>query len=158
MKIPFWLKIILSIVLCNIVGLLASSVTLPAISGWYSTLNKPPFNPPSWLFGPVWTLLYTLMGISVAAIWQMGSHQKGVKHALSIFGIQLMLNGIWSFLFFGFQNPLIAFIEILFLFVLIVITFVRFKELKPWAAWLLVPYLLWVAFASMLNFSIFILN
>jgi tryptophan-rich sensory protein len=158
MKIPFWLKILLSIIVCNIVGLLASSVTLPAISGWYSVLNKPPFNPPNWLFGPVWTLLYTLMGISAAAIWHVGINQKGVKHALSIFGIQLMLNGIWSFLFFGFQNPLIAFIEILFLFAMIVLTFIRFKDIKPWAAWLLVPYLLWVAFASMLNFSIYILN
>lgn len=158
MKIPFWLKIVLLIILCNIVGLMASSVTIPAIESWYSTLNKPPFNPPNWLFGPVWTLLYTLMGVSAAGIWQVGTKYKHVKHALAVFGIQLMLNGIWSFLFFGYQNPLIAFIEILILLTTIVFTFIRFKEIKPWTAWLLIPYLLWVAFASVLNLSIYLLN
>ena len=157
-KLPYWLKIFIGILVCNAVGLLASSVTLPAIETWYAGLNKPPFNPPNWLFGPVWTTLYTLMGISAAAIWQEGLEKSYVKHALSIFGIQLMLNGIWSFLFFGFQNPLLAFIEILLLLVAIIFTFIRFKEIKPWTGWLLLPYLAWVTFASILTISIYILN
>lgn len=157
-SIPYWLKIIIGIVVCNAVGLLASSVTLPAIPGWYEGLNKPFFSPPNWLFGPVWTTLYTLMGISAAAVWDLGFHLSKVRHALSIFGIQLMLNGIWSFIFFGFKSPLLAFIEILLLLAAIWFTFMRFKELKPWAAWLLIPYFLWVSFASVLNLSIFILN
>jgi len=157
-KLPFWAKIIIGILVCNTVGLLASMVTLPAISGWYAELNKPFFNPPNWLFGPVWSILYTLMGISAAAIWNSGFERPKVKHALSIFGIQLMLNGIWSFLFFGFQNPLLAFIEIIILLIVIIFTIIRFKEIKPWASWLLVPYALWVLFASALNFSIYLLN
>ncbi|SMO66665.1 TspO/MBR family protein [Gracilimonas mengyeensis] len=158
LKIPYWLKIVLGIIVCNLVGLLASSVTLPAIEGWYSQLQKPVFNPPNWLFGPVWTTLYTLMGVAAAGIWQVGFQHKAVKHALSIFGIQLALNGIWSFLFFGFQSPLLAFIEILFLLLAILITIKRFSELKAWTAWLLIPYLLWVSFASVLTFSIYWLN
>ncbi|MDR9417485.1 TspO/MBR family protein [Gracilimonas sp.] len=157
-KIPFWLKIVLGIIVCNLIGLMASSVTLPAISDWYVNLNKPFFNPPNWLFGPVWTLLYTFMGIAAAMIWQQGFRHEKVKYALAIFGIQLGLNGIWSFLFFGFQSPLLAFIEIIILLIAIVITILKFKEIKPIAAWLLIPYLLWVLFASVLNFSIFLLN
>lgn len=157
-KLPYWLKIFIGILVCNAVGLLASSVTLPAIETWYAGLNKPPFNPPNWLFAPVWTTLYTLMGVSAAAIWQEGFEKSHVKHALSIFGIQLMLNGIWSFLFFGFQSPLFAFVEILLLMAAIIFTFIRFKEIKPWAGWLLLPYLAWVTFASILTLSIYILN
>lgn len=157
-SIPYWLKIVIGIVICNAVGLLASSVTLPAIPGWYANLNKPYLNPPNWLFGPAWTTLYTLMGISAAAIWDLGYQLRKVRHALSLFGIQLMLNGIWSFLFFGFQNSLLAFIEILVLLTAIWFTFIRFKELREWAAWLLIPYLLWVIFASYLTLSIYILN
>ncbi|HBQ60930.1 MAG TPA: sensory protein TspO [Balneolaceae bacterium] len=157
-KIPYWAKIIIGIVVCNAVGLLASSVTLPAIDGWYAGLNKPFFNPPGWLFGPVWTTLYTFMGISAAAIWQVGFNHPKVKEALAIFGVQLGLNGIWSFLFFGYQSPLFAFIEILCLLIAIIATIRIFKEIKPWTAWLLIPYLAWVMFASILNFSIYLLN
>jgi len=157
-KLPYWLKIFIGILVCNAVGLLASSVTLPAIPTWYADLNKPPFNPPNWLFGPVWTTLYTLMGISAAAIWHADVADRAKKFALALFGIQLMLNGIWSFLFFGFQSPLLAFIEILFLLVAIIFTFLRFKEIKAWTGWLLLPYLAWVTFASILTLSIYILN
>lgn len=157
-KLPFWAKIIIGILVCNAVGLLASYVTLPAISGWYSELNKPSFNPPNWLFGPVWTILYTMMGISAAAIWNAGFERPEVKKALNIFAVQLGLNAMWSYLFFGYQNPLFAFIEILCLLIAIVVTIFHFKKIKPWAGWLLVPYLLWVLFASALNFSIYLLN
>ncbi|MEX0724490.1 MAG: TspO/MBR family protein [Gracilimonas sp.] len=157
-KIPYWVKIGIGVLLCNGVGLIASGVTLDAIPGWYAQLNKPPFNPPNWLFGPVWTILYTLMGISAAAIWQVGLDQKRIKTALYIFITQLALNAIWSFLFFGFKNPFFAFIEILCLLIAIMITIVHFKKIKAWAAWLLVPYLIWVTFAAVLNFSIYLLN
>lgn len=155
---PYWAKIVIGIVACNLVGLLATGVTLEAIPGWYAQLNKPFFNPPNWLFGPVWTILYTLMGISAAAIWQVGFNQDRVKHALSVFGIQLMLNGMWSLIFFGFKNTLWAFIEILLLTLAIIFTIQRFKEIKSWTTWLLYPYLLWVIFASILNFAIYLLN
>ena len=157
-SVSFSLKIVIGIIGCNLVGLLAGWVTIEAIPTWYESLNKPAFNPPNWLFGPVWTTLYTLMGISFAAIWNEGIQNKNVEKALYIFGIQLLLNGLWSFLFFGYQNPLLAFIEILFLAAAIVLTIIKFKEIKAWAAWLLVPYLLWVGFASVLNFAIYYLN
>ncbi|MFD2532453.1 TspO/MBR family protein [Gracilimonas halophila] len=157
-NIPYWVKITIGILICNGVGLLASSVTLDAIPGWYAQLNKPSFNPPNWLFGPVWTVLYTLMGISGAAIWEAGAHRPEVKKALNLFAVQLGLNGIWSYLFFGYQNPLFAFIEILCLLIAISVTILHFKKIKPWAAWLLLPYLLWVSFAAILNFSIYLLN
>ncbi|HBX66853.1 MAG: sensory protein TspO [Balneola sp.] len=158
MKIPFWAKILFGILICNAVGLAASTVTIPAISEWYVTLNKPSFNPPDWLFGPVWTLLYTLMGISAAAVWQAGTHKPEVVQALQFFGLQLLFNGLWSFLFFGLKNPTLAFTEIICLLILIIITFLKFKPIKYWASWLLIPYILWVAFASVLNLSIVILN
>jgi tryptophan-rich sensory protein len=158
MKIPFWVKLLFGVLICNAVGLAASTVTLPAISEWYITLNKPFFNPPNWLFGPVWTLLYILMGISCALVWQTGADKPKVKHALQFFGLQLLFNGLWSFIFFGLRNPALAFIEIVCLLILIIITFKKFKPLNNWAAWLLIPYILWVIFASVLNFSIVILN
>jgi len=156
--IPYWVKIVIGILICNGVGLLVSGVTLDAIPGWYAQLNKPSFNPPNWLFGPVWTVLYTLMGISAATIWEAGAERPEVKKALNIFAIQLVLNGLWSYLFFGYKNPLFAFIEILWLLIAIVVTILHFKNIKSWAAWLLIPYLLWVIFAAILNFSIYLLN
>jgi tryptophan-rich sensory protein len=158
MKIPFWAKIIFGILACNAIGLAASTVTIPAISSWYVDLNKPFFNPPNWLFGPVWTLLYTMMGVSAAAIWQTGIQKPEVKHALQFFGLQLFLNGLWSFLFFGLKNPTLAFIDILCLLILIIVTFNKFKTLKSWAGWILAPYILWVSFAAILNLSIVLLN
>lgn len=158
MKIPFWLKILIGIIACNAIGLLASLITLPAIPAWYAGLEKPFFTPPNWLFGPVWTLLYTMMGISAAAIWQVGLNNKQVKHALAIFVAQLMMNGMWSYLFFGFQSVGLAMMEIIALWLAILLTIIRFKEIKAWAAWLLLPYLIWVTYAAALNFGIFILN
>ena len=157
-SIPFWVKILFGVLACNAVGLAASSVTIPAISTWYADLNKPFFNPPNWLFGPVWTTLYTLMGVAAAGIWQQDISRKQVKSALIFFGVQLFLNGLWSFLFFGLKSPLIAFIEIILLLICIIITFIKFKEIKSWTGWILAPYIIWVAFASILNLSIVALN
>lgn len=150
-------RIIAGIILCLAVGLFAGLATAQGVSTWYTTLQKPFFNPPNWLFGPVWTLLYIMMGIAAALVWHQQERTK-VKPALKIFGVQLSLNFAWSFLFFAWQMPLLAFIEILVLWSFILLTIRYFYAVKPLAAYLLVPYLCWVSFASVLNFSIWYLN
>jgi benzodiazapine receptor len=122
----------------------------------HTPLNKPFFNPPHWLFGPVWITLYLLMGISLYLIWN--NDGKDSKSALIVFSIQLGLNTLWSLLFFGLKNPLLAFIEIILLWLFIVLTILFFYQKSKTASFLLIPYLLWVSFASVLNFSIFYLN
>lgn len=149
---------IAAILICQFAGIIGSLFTFSAIPTWYATLNKPFISPPNWVFGPVWTTLYTLMGISAYLIWQKGIQKKQVKDALRTFGEQLVLNALWSILFFGLKNPLLAFVEILFLWILIVATMVKFYRLNKWAAYLLIPYLLWVSFASILNGAIVVLN
>jgi len=128
-----------------------------ASADWYNSLNKPSWNPPNWIFGPVWTLLYTLMGIAAWLIWKnFGFHQAG--KALSFFIIQLLLNGVWSQLFFGLELPGWAFFEILILLAAIVLTIYFFSKKHTTAAWLLVPYLAWAAFATALNGAIWWMN
>lgn len=151
------LLLILSLALPLAVGFLGSLATTPAIPTWYVTLNKPFFNPPNWLFAPVWTLLYFLMGISLFLILTAKT-QKPKTPALSIFFIQLALNSLWSILFFGFKNPTLAFLEIITLWFAISLTINKFLKLSRPAALLLLPYLLWVSFASLLNFAIILLN
>jgi tryptophan-rich sensory protein len=119
-------------------------------------LNKPSFSPPNYLFAPVWTALYILMGIALYLVWING--YKKHKKAIIVFGIQLGLNLLWSILFFGMRNPLLAFIEILLLWSFIVYTIILFYKTSKTAAYLLTPYILWVSFASVLNFFIFYLN
>ena len=152
------LKIIISILVCLAVGFSSGLVTADSIPNWYATLNKPFFNPPNWLFGPAWTILYTLMGIAAGIIWNKGLEQKIVKTALIIFVIQLVLNGLWTLIFFGLQNPPLALVEILILWGMILFCMIRFSKINKTAAWLLLPYLLWVTFATALNFSIWQLN
>jgi translocator protein len=151
-------KIIISILIPFIAGAIGSFFTSPAITGWYSLIEKPRINPPSWVFGPAWTIIYILMGISLYLIWSKGCKENKVKVAISIFMIQLMLNSVWSILFFGLKNPGLAFIEIFFLWISILITIIFFYKISKKAAYLLVPYILWVSFASYLNYSIWILN
>lgn len=151
-------KIIISIIACIGLGAIGSIATASSIDTWYTTINKPSFNPPSWLFAPVWTTLFALMGIAAAYVWDKGLDRKAVRSALILFGIQFLLNIAWSFLFFGAQNPTLAFIEILVLWVFIFLTIRAFFKIKKLSGWLLVPYLLWVSFASILNFSIMMLN
>lgn len=151
-------KLAFSILVCQGVGIIGSFFTLPAISTWYTTLPKPSFNPPNWIFAPVWTLLFLLMGISLYLIWNRGLRGKETKKAIFIFGVQLILNIIWSVLFFGLQSPLYAFIEIIILWFAILLTIISFYKISKAAAYLLLPYILWVTFASVLNFSILILN
>jgi tryptophan-rich sensory protein len=151
------MKLVISIIICQLAGVLGSVFTMPAIPGWYVSLNKPSFGPPNWLFGPVWILLYTLMGISLYLVWsRKGS--AGAKTALILFAIQLGLNTLWSLIFFGLRLPSAAFLEILVLWLFILLTILKFFPISKVAAYLLILYLLWVSFASLLNFYIFRLN
>ncbi len=146
------------ILLSECAGLLGTIFTASAIPTWYATLEKPALNPPSWVFGPVWTILYALMGVAAFLVWRQGWEKKEVKQALGVFGMQLILNAVWSILFFGAQNPFIALIDILLLLCAIVLTMgVFFRVSKP-ATYLLIPYLVWVSFATYLNWSIYRLN
>lgn len=156
MKKP--LKLILCIVICELIGATGAIFTTPAIDGWYATLQKPSFSPPNWIFAPVWTFLFFLMGISLYFILEKDPKDKIVKSALLIFVGQFMLNIAWSFLFFGLHNPLNAFIEIIVLWFAILLTIIQFNKIDNRAALLLIPYILWVSFASVLNFSVLILN
>ena len=151
-------KFLISVVGCQLVGILGTPFTISAIPSWYVTLNKPFFAPPNWIFGPVWTLLYFLMGISFYLIWKQGWKKKKVRTAGKYFLAQLGLNFIWSPIFFGLRAPLLGLIVIVTMWVLIVMTMEKFYPLSKWATYLLVPYLLWVSFATLLNASIVFLN
>ncbi|MBU6431266.1 MAG: tryptophan-rich sensory protein [Patescibacteria group bacterium] len=159
MKIKNFLKLIIAIAISELAGIVGSLFTMPAIrSGWYATLAKPALNPPSWIFGPVWTMLYLLMGVSVFLAWKKGFERREVKISLMVFDTQLLLNVFWSIIFFGWQSPGWAFAEIIFLWLAIIATIIVFAKISRPAAWLLVPYVIWVSFAGYLNFSIWILN
>ena len=147
-------KLTISLALPLIVSIIGGLFTASSVSTWYVELIKPSFNPPNWIFGPVWIILYLLMGISLYLIWT----KKYNKPAFFIFGIQLVLNLFWSILFFGMKSPLYAFIEIIFLWFAIIITIIYFYRINKLSAYLLIPYLLWVSFAAILNLSILILN
>ena len=151
-------KLIISVVGCELVGFLGTPFTISAILTWYVTLNKPFFSPPNWVFGPVWTMLYFLMGISFYLIWKQGFKKKKIKTASLFFLVQLGLNFIWSPIFFGLRSPLLGLIVIVAMWVLIVMTMKKFYPLSRLAFYLLVPYLLWVSFATILNAAVVVLN
>jgi len=151
-------KLIICIVGCVALGSIGGIATASSIDTWYANVNKPSFNPPNWLFAPVWTTLFTLMGIALALVWHEGLENDLVKKGLTFFGIQFALNMLWSWLFFGFQQPLWAFVEIIVLWVFIFLTIQTFFKIKKISGWLMVPYILWVSFASILNFYIWQLN
>lgn len=152
------IRIGISVLLCFLIGFLSSIATRTSIDTWYTTLNKPSFTPPNWIFGPVWTLLYVMMGIAAGIVWSKGFYHKWVKTALYHFGFQLLLNAAWSIFFFGLQNPLIALLDIIALFILLLFTIKWFTVVNSAAAYLLIPYIVWVAFATALNFGIWQLN
>lgn len=156
MKIPSKFKLVLSILIALLVGAVGSVFTTSSIQTWYVTLTKPSFNPPSWIFAPVWTTLYILMGISFWLIWTSRSSEK--KHAIGLFIVQLILNGIWSPIFFGARSIGNALLIIVLLWAAIALTIFVFQKISKPAAWLLVPYILWVSFAMVLNFSLWQLN
>lgn len=153
-----YLKLLTSILVCEAVGLISTPFTVASVQTWYSILNKPSFSPPNWVFGPVWLILYFMMGVSAYLIWIKGLKNKKVKTALMFFLLQLFLNFLWSILFFGLHSPILGLIDILLLWLLIILTILRFYKISRPSSYLLIPYLLWVSFASILNFSIFILN
>lgn len=153
---PRWLLLIGFIIICNLVGALGALWT-SADSEWYQTIAKPSFNPPSWVFGPVWTLLFTLMGIALYRVWVARPSPIRTR-ALVLFIAQFALNVLWSYLFFGINNPFASFIEIILLELFIILTLIAFYTIDKKAGYLLIPYALWVAFASFLNYSIWMLN
>jgi len=149
-----FIKIIAAIAICESAGILGAVFTMPSIPAWYRGLAKPAFTPPSWVFGPAWTILFALMGIAAYLVWEKGLAHKGAKAARAMFFVQLALNILWSFIFFGKQNPGGAFVEIIFLWLAILATILAFAKISKAAAWLLVPYIVWVSFAGYLNYSI----
>lgn len=158
MKVKRPFALVIAVVVCQMAGIVGAFFTTPAIPTWYMGLNKPSFNPPSWVFGPVWTILYTLMGISVYKIWLKGIKNKKVSFAIKLFGIHLILNSLWSIIFFGAKNLGLAFVEIVILWVLIIYVIKLFWKIEKLAGILLLPYLVWVSFATILNLSIWTLN
>lgn len=153
---PNYLKLIISLALPQLMGGLGAFFTLSSVNSWFLTLNKPSWNPPSWLFGPVWTLLYVLMGIACYLIWKSDHPLK--KPLLKLYAIQLILNALWSPAFFGMQSPLLGLLVIIPLWVAILLCIIQFKKVSSLASGLMIPYLLWVTFATALNTSIFVLN
>jgi translocator protein len=151
-------RLIISVLIPVAVGAFAGFFTSSSVKGWYATLNKPSFNPPNWIFAPVWTTLYIMMGIAFYLIWKSGAAAAIKKMAISFYSIQLILNFFWSILFFYLEQPGWAMIEIMLLWISIAATIYYFRQISVIAAWLLVPYILWVSFAMALNFAIWKLN
>ncbi len=157
-KIPTALKLIIAIVVCQLAGIIGSFFTASSIPTWYATIVRPSIAPPNWVFAPVWTTLFALMGIAAFLIWKKGLDRKDVRIALWIFAGQLVLNTLWSIIFFGLQSPGAAFIEIIFLWLAILASMITFCKISRAAAYLLIPYILWVSFAAYLNYAIWMLN
>ena len=151
-------KLVVSIIACQCAGFIGSLATTPNIPTWYAALEKPFFTPPSWLFAPAWITLYLLMAIAAFLIWRKGLGEEGVKCALIVFLVQLVLNSLWSVVFFGLQSPLYGMVVIIALWIAILLTIIKFFRLSTAAGWLMIPYILWVSFASALNIAIWVLN
>ena len=158
MKMNDVTKLAFSIALCLSIGFVGSVFTTPAIPTWYSSLNKPFFSPPDWIFSPVWTILFILMGISFYILWDAGFKTTQAKIARTFFMLQLGFNASWSMIFFGLKSPLFAFMEIVLLWIAIWFTIVTFRNISKTSAYPLIPYLVWVSFAAVLNFSIYVMN
>ncbi|WP_167848739.1 TspO/MBR family protein [Methanolobus halotolerans] len=153
-----WKKLIASIVICQLAGILGAIFTASAIPTWYASLEKPFFVPPSWTFSVVWTILYLMMGLALYLVWKKGWGSRDVRIAMGVFGLQLFLNFLWSILFFGLRSPLLGLIEIVFLWLAIIATIWSFYRISRTAGLLLLPYIVWVSFAALLNYYFFVLN
>lgn len=156
-KINWW-ALLGFIVGVELVGNIGSLATFSQITTWYAALNKPWFNPPTWLFGPAWTILFALMGIALYMVWVCGTKKAVVRDALYIFALQMALNVLWSFIFFGWHQPGWAFLEIIIMWLAILWAIIAFGRICKSAGWVLVPYLAWVTFASTLNYAVWQLN
>ena len=152
-------RILAIVVTCLAIGYFSGMVTRSAITTWYPTLVKPSFNPPNWVFAPVWSMLYIMMGVAAGLVWnRIDFERETVKKALVFFTIQLALNALWSYLFFGLHNPMLAGLEIIVLWLMIYETYIQFVKINKIAGYLFLPYLAWVSFAAVLNGSIWWLN
>jgi len=165
-------KLVVSLILPFLAAFIGSVFTSPSIPTWYASLNKPFISPPNWIFAPVWTALYLLMGIAAYMVWNKGvgkgwdslkfwrrkKDEENIRTSMYLFVTQLVFNALWSILFFGLRSPVLAFWEIIVLWVLIMATSFRFYEVDKKAGILMVPYILWVSFAAFLNLNIWILN
>ncbi|MCR4322568.1 MAG: tryptophan-rich sensory protein [Candidatus Azambacteria bacterium] len=159
MKLNTFSKLIIAVGISFLPGIIGFVFTAPAIPEWYAFIQKPVLTPPSWIFGPVWTALYLLMGIAAFVVWtRISTGLRERKRALVIFDVHLALNALWSILFFGFRNPGVALIEIIVLWLSILLTIFVFYKASRLAAVLLVPYILWVSFAVYLNYAVWVLN
>lgn len=146
------------ILLCQLAGIIGSAFTFDAIPTWYTTLTKPSFSPPNWIFGPVWTTLYTLMGISLYLVWKKGLKIKNIKFAFWFFVVHLAVNSTWSIIFFGFKDIKTALLTIIILWIMIAYSIKLFYKINKTAAYLLLPYFAWVSFAATLNYSLMVMN
>lgn len=152
-------RILAVVVTCLVIGYFSGMVTRSSVTTWFLTLIKPSFNPPSWVFAPVWSILFVMMGVAAGLVWdRIEAEREAVKKALIFFAIQLGLNALWSYLFFGLRNPMLAGLEIIVLWLMIFETYIQFVKINKIAGYLLLPYLAWVSFASVLNGSIWWLN
>jgi tryptophan-rich sensory protein len=151
-------RLVVAVVLCELAGVVGSVFTFPSIPTWYASLEKPSFNPPNWLFAPVWLILYALMGVAAYFVWSKGLESKGAKVALSVFVVQLFLNVLWSNVFFGLHSIFYGLVIIIALWLSIASTILAFAKVSKNAAALLFPYILWVSFAAILNYNIWLLN
>jgi len=151
-------KFVVSIAVCQLAGIIGSVFTVSNIASWYLDLNKPLLNPPGWVFGPVWITLYFLMGIALFLVWNKGLVSRRNRNAFILFIIQLVFNASWSIVFFGMHQLMFSVFVIVILWLLIFVNIVQFGKISKPAAYLLIPYILWVSFASYLNIAIYILN
>lgn len=152
------MKLFISILIPLLVGAISGYFTSSGVNGWFAVANKPWFNPPNWIFAPVWTTLYLLMGIALFLVWRSEADKTIKQTAIILFAVQLTLNFFWSIIFFKLQQPGWAFAEIICMWVIILLTILWFGKISSTAAWLLVPYISWVSFAVILNYSIWRLN
>ena len=152
------MKLFISILIPLLVGAISGYFTSSGVNGWYEAANKPWFNPPNWIFAPVWTGLYIMMGIAFFLVWKTETDRSVKQSAVFLFAAQLILNFFWSLIFFKMQQPGWAFAEIILMWVTILLTILAFGKISSTAAWLLVPYISWVSFATVLNYSIWRLN
>jgi tryptophan-rich sensory protein len=153
-----WVKLLISIAIPLVVGWTASLFTVTNTGSWYRQINKPSWNPPDWVFGPVWTILYIMMGIALYLIWSADVSKSRKRNAITLWVVQMGFNFLWSIIFFNQHQLGWAFADIVLLWFFILLTIIAFSRIKKLAAWLLVPYISWVTFASILNYSILTLN
>ncbi|MBC8469082.1 MAG: tryptophan-rich sensory protein [Planctomycetes bacterium] len=151
-------KLVCSVSVCLLTGFLGSFVTMDSITTWYADLSRPSFTPPDWTFGVVWPILYVMMGVSAFLIWERGINKRQIKVAMGLFVLQLVLNGIWTPIFFGLHMIALALVEIVLLWVAILLTIIAFWRISKASTFLLFPYILWVSFAVVLNAAFWYLN